>query len=235
MEICVLLLAAGSGRRMGGDVPKQYLPVAGEPMIRHTLRHLGGDVRIRWVLPVLAPGDSYFAEAVQGERFPFKLLSPVTGGKERADSMAAGLASSPIEAQWIAVHDAARVLPGAEMLKKLFDMAALHGAAVPGLPVSDTIKQVNAEGRVLSTPKRESLRAVQTPQVVRRDWLQSAIDKAGNEIASHTDDASVIEAAGYPVYVSTGDRRNRKITTPEDIDWLEQELSLIQGKQPEAV
>ncbi len=216
-------------------MPKQYLSVAGEPMIRHTLRYLGGDARICWVLPVLAPEDSYFAEAVQGEHFPFKLLPPVTGGKERADSMAAGLAAAPLAAEWIAVHDAARVLPGAEMLKALFDMAAQHGAAVPGLPVSDTIKQVDAEGRVLSTPKREGLRAVQTPQVARRDWFQSAIEKAGNEIASHTDDASVIESAGYPVYVSKGDRRNRKITTPEDIDWLEQELVAIHGRQQETV
>ena len=107
-----------------------------------------------------------------------------------------------------------------QLLKDVFDVAAEHGTAIPGVAVHDTIKEIDRDGRVVRTPDRAMLRAVQTPQVARRDWFIEAIEKERDRLESHTDDASVLEAAGFPVYISQGDSLNRKITTQTDMDWL---------------
>jgi len=224
MRVTVLFLAAGRGRRFGGETPKQYRQVAGVPLVTLALRSLAREPRIRAVRPVLAAGDAWFAACVAGERFPFELLPPVEGGAERAISMARGLASLPEDVEWVAVQDAARPVPSPRLLKDVLDAALAHGAAVPGIPVHDTIKRVDREGRVLQTLDRASLRAVQTPQVARREWLAVAIEAERERMHLHTDDASMLEAAGFPVYVSEGDVNNRKITTPEDMAWLARHL-----------
>jgi 2-C-methyl-D-erythritol 4-phosphate cytidylyltransferase len=134
--------------------------------------------------------------------------------------MQRGLAALPDHIDMVGVHDAARPLPSKQLLKDVLDVAAMHGAAVPGLPVHDTIKRVDGEGRVVETPDRTTLRAVQTPQVAHRDWFVQAIEKERSRLHLHTDDASVLEAAGFPVYISQGDTTNRKVTTQADMDWL---------------
>jgi len=122
------------------------------------------------------------------------------------------------------VHDAARPLPSPSLLADVIDVAMRHGAAVPGMDLNDTIKRVDAEGRVVETPVRASLKAVQTPQVARRDWFERALKCESDRLHRHTDDASLLEAAGFDVYVSRGDARNRKVTTPDDLQWLAAEL-----------
>lgn len=226
MNVGVLLLAAGQGRRMGGAVPKQYQVVEGKPLLRWALESLAVEPRFSVVQPVLAEGDRYYAEAVAGLDAPFRLLPAVTGGAERADSMRHGLAALPDDVAWVAVHDAARPIPSPSLLAQVLDAAAAHGAAVPGLAVHDTIKQVDAEGRVIATLERAALRAVQTPQVGRRSWFEQALAAIGAGMA-WTDDASLLEAAGFPVHVSDGEERNRKITTAEDMAWLRR---LIQSR-----
>lgn len=225
MKVAVLLLAAGSGKRFGSDIPKQYLDVAGSPLILHTLRSLAAEPRIAVVLPVIAENDSWFADIVANESFPYTLLTPVAGGAERSISMQRGLAALPEEIDMVAVHDAARALPSQTLLKDVLDVAEKHGAAVPGLAVHDTIKRIDKDGKVLETPDRNSLRAVQTPQVARRDWFESALEKERDRLHLHTDDASVLEAAGYPVFISRGDVNNRKVTTQHDMEWLQALLS----------
>lgn len=229
MKVGLLLLAAGSGKRLGGEVPKQYQEVAGKPMIYHTLVSLAAEPRIEVVQPVIAKNDRWFAAIAASQLWPFTLLAPVVGGDERAQSMAHGLAALPEEIDVVAVHDAARVLPSPELLKNVLDMADFRGAAVPGLPVHDTIKRIDRSGRVLETLERNTLIAVQTPQVAKRFWLEQALKREGDNLTAHTDDASVLEAAGYPVYISEGDVKNRKITTPYDMLWLEETLSLRQA------
>jgi len=224
MEIAVLLLAAGSGRRFGGNTPKQYVLLQGKPLIVHALEHLAAEPRVRWVQPVIAADDDGFARCVPERAWPFTLLAPVPGGAERADSMRQGLAALPDEVRWVAVHDAARACPPPALLAAVFDAAARHGAAVPGLPVHDTIKRVDDRGRVLATPPRHELMAVQTPQVARRAWFEQALDQLGAEASRCSDDASMLEACGFPVYVSLGDAMNRKVTTREDLDWLAMHL-----------
>jgi len=221
-DIAILLLAAGSGRRLGGDIPKQYREVAGSPLLLHTLRSLQAEPRIRWLQPVIGAEDgTRFAAVVAQQSFGFEMLPPVIGGNERALSMALGLQALPQAAELVAVHDAARPLPSPELLRMLFDAAELHGAAVPGLAVTDTIKEVDDHGLVVRTLERHRLRAVQTPQVARRMWFAEAIAKAGDRLATFTDDASLLESMKFPIHITSGEARNRKITTAADLRWLE--------------
>ncbi len=227
MNAGVLLLAAGSGSRFGGNMPKQYVQVAGKALLVHALHALAQESRITVVQPVLAEGDDRFTEAVAGESFPFDLLPPVIGGSARPLSMRNGLCALPESIGLVAVHDAARPLPTQQLLADVLDMAERYGAAVPGIAVADTIKRMDENGRVLDTPDRRHLRAVQTPQVARRDWFVEALHLETERLLQHTDDASLLEAAGFPVYISHGDIRNRKITTSADMEWLRTELQRL--------
>jgi len=224
-NIAVLLLAAGSGRRFGGDIPKQYQVVDGAPLLLHTLRSLQEEPRIRWLQPVIGAGDRVrFSAAVADNHFNFTMLPPVIGGSERAISMALGLQSLPQDVTMVAVHDAARPLPSPALLQQLFDAAEAYGAAVPGLAVTDTIKEVDDGGLVVRTLNRHHLRAVQTPQVARRVWFEQAIAHAGDRLADFTDDVSLLESVPFPVHITPGEARNRKITTAADLRWMEEEL-----------
>jgi len=227
MRVAILLLAAGSGRRFGGMMPKQYISVAGKPLLLHALESLAQEPRIEVVQPVIAEDDALYQEVIRNGGFSFDLLPPVTGGAERSISMQRGLTALPDDVDMVGVHDAARPLPSRQLLQDVLDVAERHGAAVPGVAVHDTIKKIDVEGRVIETPDRGTLRAVQTPQVARRDWFMQAIDKERERLHLHTDDASVLEAAGFPVYVSQGDSLNRKITTPADMEWL---CTLLEGE-----
>jgi len=134
--------------------------------------------------------------------------------------MANGIMALSRDVEWVAVQDAARPVPSPDLLADVLNAAQLHGAAAPGVPVHDTIKRVDEEGKVLQTLDRPTLRAVQTPQVARREWFAAAIESEKGRMHLHTDDASILEAAGFPVFLSLGDANNRKITTPEDMTWL---------------
>ncbi|MDQ6959410.1 MAG: 2-C-methyl-D-erythritol 4-phosphate cytidylyltransferase, partial [Mariprofundaceae bacterium] len=144
---------------------------------------------------------------------------------ERSISMQRGLAALPQDIELVAVHDAARPLPSQALLSDVLNVAERFGAAIPALPVHDTIKRVDADGKVLETPDRQTLRAVQTPQVARRDWFEQALQIEAGRLHLHTDDASLLEAAGFDVHVSLGEVNNRKITTMADLHWLESVLN----------
>ncbi|HKJ83427.1 MAG TPA: 2-C-methyl-D-erythritol 4-phosphate cytidylyltransferase [Mariprofundaceae bacterium] len=224
MQVTVLLLAAGSGRRFGSAIPKQYTTVEGHPLLFYGLRSLAKEPRISTVQPVTAADDSMFQRCVQGASFPFRILPPVPGGETRADSMSRGLRALSDDVEWVAVQDAARPMPSDQLLRQVLDDALEYGAAVPGVPVNDTIKEIDAHGRVIRTLQRDVLRAIQTPQVARRSWFVQAIDRLQDDLQAYTDDASLLEAAGFPVFVSRGEWSNRKITTPEDMAWLRQQI-----------
>jgi len=220
MQVGVLFLAAGSGRRFGGGIPKQYESLNGLTLVELGLRHLASEARIKWLQPVVAEGDRRFAACLDSQKLPYTVLPSVPGGAERAISMSRGLAALPDECEWVAVQDAARPIPSPVLLAGVLDAALQHGAAVPGLAVHDTIKQVGADGRVVATLDRNTLRAVQTPQVARRQWFEDAMARFSDELENFTDDASLLEAAGFPVFISEGEASNRKITTRQDMDWL---------------
>ena len=198
-NVWTIVVAAGNGARFGGQ--KQFM-VLGDRRVIDWSRDTAHSVSDGVVLVV--PAES--AEVEGG----------VAGGATRSESVRRGLAAVPSDATIICVHDAARPFASEHLYKEVI-AAVVSGAdgAVPGLKVTDTIKKVNTEGIVLDTPDRESLMAIQTPQAFRAAVLRKA-HQAGNE---GTDDASLVERAGGKVVVVNGEAINKKLTTPEDLEW----------------
>ena len=199
----VIVVAAGSGSRMGQSIKKQYLPLAGQPILIRTLQTLEKSARIgRIVLVVAADDISYVQEMVHSHEL-HKIGAVVSGGQERQDSVGNGLRALSAGCQFVAVHDAARPLVSQDEIESVLDAAISFGAATLGVPVKDTIKRVE-KGRVLETLPREALWAVHTPQAFRRDWLEEAHHKSSQIGGMGTDDASLVEWAGYPVTMVQG-------------------------------
>lgn len=215
-----LIPAAGSGSRMGGELPKQYLPLAGRPMIYHALRTLCRSPRITRVFVVLTPGDGEWLRYDWTE-LPGKLTVLECGGTTRAQSVLNGLkaareASSIGGSDWVLVHDAARPCLGEKQLDRLMD--ELVDDEVGGLlavPVADTLKRGDTGGRVERTESRENLWQAQTPQMFRYQLLMEALGMAGG--ATMTDDAGAIEALGLRPKLVLSDARNLKVTYPQDL------------------
>lgn len=198
--VWTIVVGGGSGSRFGSR-PKQYESLGDERVIDRS-RRVAGEVS-DGVVVVVPPAD---AEREAG----------VAGGATRSESVRAGLAAVPSEATIICVHDAARPLASADLYRRVVAaVAAGADAAVPGLAVTDTIKVV-ADGRVVATPDRATLIAVQTPQAFRAAALRAAHRGA----PTATDDAALVEGAGGCVVVVAGEETNRKITAPADLEWL---------------
>ncbi|WVM98911.1 2-C-methyl-D-erythritol 4-phosphate cytidylyltransferase [Terrabacter sp. C0L_2] len=218
-RVGVIVVAAGSGSRLGASVPKAFVPLAGVPMLGHALRGALSCTAVSEVV-VVAPaahrGDAeVLAEGVCRELGSSAPVAVVVGGAERGDSVAAGLAVLGDAVEIVLVHDAARCLTPVAVFDRV--VAAVAGGAVavvPGTAVVDTIKQVDAEGFVVGTPDRSALRAVQTPQGFRRDVLERAHAVSSDA----TDDAGLVERLGERVLVVEGDPRALKVTTPADLD-----------------
>jgi 2-C-methyl-D-erythritol 4-phosphate cytidylyltransferase len=213
----VILAAGGQGTRFGGD--KLLVDVGGTTVLRRSIDAFVQRSDVRGVVLVHPPGRrEEFEAAVQGVAD----VHLVRGGNSRAASVARGLRTVRADfadAEFVAIHDAARPSVPQDVIDRVFHQAMHHGAAVPGVPVTDTIKEVSEDGRIVRTPPRERLVAVQTPQVARTDWLVDAVAKLPED-ATPTDDAAVLELAGYPVHVVPGDVANRKITTRADLEAL---------------
>ncbi len=218
MATCaVIVVAAGRGTRAGGPLPKQYHEVGGETVLRRTLRLFAEHSDIHTIQVVIHPDDhARFASAAAGLE---KVRPPVAGGRERQDSVRAGLEALAGEApDLVLVHDAARPFVTHALISRAVEAAAAHGAAVPVTGVTDTIKVVDALGTVASTPVRATLRAVQTPQAFRYDMLRAAHDAAqAGGIAGLTDDAAVMEWAGHTVATFEGEAGNMKLTSADDL------------------
>ncbi len=224
LSTAILVVAAGRGSRVGAVLPKQYLPLGGRPLLAHTLLALLEADPQADVMAVIHPDDhelfstsATFLEEAQRTR----LLAPVHGGASRQDSVRLGLAalaSGPMPPDIVLIHDGARPFASAALVARAKAAAARSGAAIPGLAVTDTIKEVDGAGRVVATPQRARLRTVQTPQAFRFRLIHEAHAAAEAAGARHlTDDAAVAEWAGHPVYVFEGDPNNMKVTTPADV------------------
>lgn len=218
-----LIPAAGQGSRMGGEVPKQYRLLGDRPLLRHTLERLQVSPSVRGIILIVRPEDQDRCRQAIGEPTPGKLRELVPGGTERWESVLAGLRATTSEDRLVAVHDAVRPLFSEALLSRVVAAAQVGGAAVPGLPVRETIKVVD-RGTVRETPARAGLWSIQTPQVFRRELLLAAYDAAGDGPAP-TDDASLVERLGHQVTVVPGEEQNLKITTPGDLAWAEWYLS----------
>ena len=217
-EFHALVPAAGSGSRMGHELPKQYLDLAGRPMIWHALTTLCASPQIRTVFVVLAPGDEYFAR-YDWSHCGAKLEPLYCGGATRAESVANGLLASELEPDdWVLVHDAARPCLSQHLLARM--IAELRDDPVGGIlavPVADTLKRADAQQRIAHTEPREGLWQAQTPQMFRAGILAEALARCANV----TDEASAIEAMGLQPKLVGSDTSNFKVTYPQDIELAE--------------
>ena len=197
-----MLVAAGASTRMG--FPKLWVEVCGEPLLARAIAAARAADPTELVIVVAA-------DRVQATMALAPDARVVAGGPRRRDSVAAGLAAS--QAPWLAIHDAARALVPPELFQRGLEAAQATGAAVPGLPLKDTIKRVT-DSLVVDTPSRAEHVAVQTPQIFRRDLLERALALTDEDV---TDEAALVEQLGVRVAVFAGDERAFKVTTPLDL------------------
>jgi len=218
-KVVAIIVAAGGGRRMGGDIPKQFLPLGGRPLLDRALAVFAASPLVDGVVLALPPFLS--DEAKQSYRGVEKILAVVDGGEERQDSVRNALAAVPADAGVILVHDAVRPFVSRQLVARCVELAKEHGAVVPVVPVRDTVKQWDRAEQTLTTRDRSELLLAQTPQGFRREILRDAYGKAEEEGRQGTDDASLVEAAGHAVIPIPGEEGNIKITIPEDIRMAE--------------
>ena len=217
MRVAALVLGAGRGERLGLDVPKAFVPLAGRPLLAHALEALCACEAIERVVPVVPEAlRAGLPEQLGALAAHPKLAPAVAGGAERQDSLRAGLDALGDGFGWVAVHDAARPLVRSEAISRVVAAACEHGAALLAAPAPDTIKRVRG-GVVAETPPREECFAAQTPQVFRVEWLREGLEKAASEGRVATDCSQLVEALGIRVHVVPGDADNRKITEPADL------------------
>lgn len=225
--------AAGSGSRMGGATPKQFLCLGGLPVLVRTIRALQAAEEIRDIIIAVSPEylehtgkllDRY-GPAPIGDR-----IRIVAGGRRRQDSVRAGLDALAPDIDLVLVHDAARPLVPPELIAACLEAARRHGAALAALPVKDTVKEADDQGRVAATVDRGGLWLAQTPQVAERGLLRDAFAAAERDSYLATDEAALLEHLGHSPTLVPGAERNFKITTPEDL--LLAEALLLQENSP---
>jgi 2-C-methyl-D-erythritol 4-phosphate cytidylyltransferase / 2-C-methyl-D-erythritol 2,4-cyclodiphosphate synthase len=214
--VAAVIVAAGRGERAGADIPKQYRQIAGEPMIRSTLRTFLSHPRIDLVQPVINPSDAKtYERAVTGLK---GLLPATAGGATRQASVRAGLEALATRAPaLVLIHDAARPFVSATLIDRAINAGRAASAAVPGVALADTVKAIDDRAVVIQTLDRERLRVVQTPQAFSFPLiLQAHRRAAAAQQQSFTDDAALAEWAGQCVSIFEGEAANLKVTTGDD-------------------
>ena len=208
-----VIVAAGNASRMGG-IDKVMAPLAGEPMIRHTVRAFQACEVIREI--VIVTRQDLLEEIMDLCKDYPKVTAVITGGRTRQESVEAGLEAMSDKVKVVAIHDGARPLITDAVIDRAVRAGSTYGAAIPAVAVKDTTKIVKG-GLVDSTPERSRLQAVQTPQVFDIDLLKAALKKAYEDEVTVTDDSGAVERIGMKVKVVAGDERNIKVTTPLDL------------------
>ena len=216
MRASAIIVAAGSGTRLGSGQPKAFVKLYGLPMLHHSLATLAKLTQVEEVVIAIPAGmERKTREEVAraGLAAPVKITE---GGLERQDSVRIALALTSAEAEVIVIHDAARPFADAALFRRCIDAAAARGAAIAAIPVADTLKRV-AEGIIHSTLKRAGLYQAQTPQAFQRRLLIAAHERATREHIIATDDADLVEQIGGTVEIVEASALNMKITTKSDL------------------
>jgi 2-C-methyl-D-erythritol 4-phosphate cytidylyltransferase/2-C-methyl-D-erythritol 2,4-cyclodiphosphate synthase len=212
-----IIPAGGAGTRMGRNRPKQYLELAGEPILIHTLRAFAATDGVDGIIVVVPKEWLAQTQGFIDRSGVTKILSVVAGGSRRQDSVANGLEAVPPETTFVLVHDGARPLITPELIGRCLSGAKVHGAAMAALPVSDTLKKVNGALVIEATVDRSSLYQAQTPQVMAAAVLRHAFQQAEEDHFTGTDEASFLERIGEKMVVVDGDEENIKVTRPGDL------------------
>ena len=229
----LLIAAAGSGRRMGANGNKLLLPLAGRPVLAWTLEAALSCPAITWIGLVGQAVDAEAIAAIVAAARPQRPVRWILGGDTRQESVSRGLAALPPEAEAVLIHDGARCLVDGDLLERcvsaLGEAIALGAGIIAAAPVTDTIKEVDGEGRIRATPDRSRLWAAQTPQGFGVAQLREAHRRAEAEGWMVTDDAALFERLGWTVRVLEAPASNIKLTTPFD---LEIASAVLSARQP---
>jgi 2-C-methyl-D-erythritol 4-phosphate cytidylyltransferase len=245
--VAAVLVAAGRGSRMarlldgaapangaimnperagGWGRPKQYLELAGRPIVTHTIDRFESTPVIDRIILVVPPGDERTCQLEIVRPFGFrKIAAIVAGGAERQASVARGLAALPDEVEWVAVHDGVRPCVTQEQITAVVNAAVQADGAILAVPLRDTPKQVGSDGVIQTTLVRSQIWLAQTPQVFRRAALREALARAEADGVVGTDDAALMERLGARVVIVEGSTANVKITTPDDLPFAERWLA----------
>jgi 2-C-methyl-D-erythritol 4-phosphate cytidylyltransferase/2-C-methyl-D-erythritol 2,4-cyclodiphosphate synthase len=228
-ELAIVVVAAGRGSRAGGTIPKQYKNLAGRPLLAHTMGALMRAAPGATILPVIHSDDlDLYQSSAASFEASAGLAQPVFGGTTRQTSVRLGLealAGQLSKPNIVLIHDAVRLFISDTLVNQAVAAAKTNGAAVPGVRLAETIKEIDADGNVAATLPRTRLRAVQTPQAFRFDLILNAHRSAAAKgILELTDDAAVAEWAGHRVHVFAGEDSNMKVTTSKDLAIAEARL-----------
>jgi len=222
MRVNAVIVAAGEGKRMGGSIPKLFLPIGGRPLILHTLSRFNSSQVRKIILVVAEKEAARFHELTQSDPEIRDLQCVLQfGGPRRQDSVNQGLGRLDPDCEVVVVHDGARPLVSPALIDQCVEAAYREGAVVVGIPVRETIKFLTSDQWVRRTPVRDSLWEIQTPQAFRTEIILEAYGRAQRDGAEATDDAMLVERLGRPVLVLRGERTNIKITVPEDLLFAE--------------
>ncbi len=216
-----VIVAAGSSARMGRD--KQLLPLLGKPVLAHSIEAFENSRAVDNIVVVTAEDRLLEVQKLIKSYGFQKVTDIVAGGETRAQSVKNGIAAIGLQSDIVLIHDGARPLVTSEITEAVKNAAELFGAAVPVVPVKDTVKEVDDSGHVVKTPKRSRLFAAQTPQGFRLSTYREALEKI-QKIEDFYDDSQLLEAAGFPVYTVKGSYENIKITVPGDLPIAEEIL-----------
>ena len=216
-KFTAIVLAAGSGKRMEQEVPKQYMQMAGAPLMVHCLRAFQ-ESKVTQIVLVVAPGDVEKCRKEIIEKYRInKCVAIVEGGEERYNSVYAGLQA--INDGYVLIHDCARAFITVDIIHRCMSAVALYESCVVGMPTKDTVKITDKRRKVLDTPDRSSVWIVQTPQCFEYNLIRGAYDKVIDSADKNiTDDAMIVEmATEHDVHMIEGSYLNIKVTTPEDV------------------
>jgi 2-C-methyl-D-erythritol 4-phosphate cytidylyltransferase len=228
-KVTVLIPAAGMGKRMGKAVAKQFLLLGDKPMLAHTLLAFQRASEIDEIIPILSKEDVENCLREIIERYHItKVKTLVVGGKERQESVLHGLQKLEKDATIVLVHDGVRPFVTQEMIGEVVEHARKGECVTVGVPLKDTVKEVDDQGMVRQTLDRSRLWAIQTPQAFPAKVLKHAYEESTRHNAVGTDDAMLVERAGGKVRVIMGNYENIKITTPEDLILAEE---ILKGRQ----
>ncbi|XP_043806366.1 2-C-methyl-D-erythritol 4-phosphate cytidylyltransferase, chloroplastic isoform X2 [Manihot esculenta] len=223
-SVSVILLAGGKGKRMGASMPKQYLPLLGQPIALYSFYTFSKLIEVKEIVVVCDPSyQDIFEDTKENISVDLKFALP---GKERQDSVYSGLQEVDLNSELVCVHDSARPLVTSADVKKVLEDGWINGAAVLGVPAKATIKEANSESFVVRTLDRKTLWEMQTPQVIKPDLLKKGFELVNRDGLEVTDDVSIVEHLKHPVYITEGSYTNIKVTTPDDLLLAERILNL---------
>lgn len=231
-KIGVVIPAAGQGKRMRAGYNKQFLKLMGQPLLAHTVRLFEESSCVDEVVIVGAESDQRVIKELVDRHSFDKVVAICLGGVQRQDSVRAGVQALSSAIRRVVVHDGARPLLTLKEFNQFLEKTEEFPAASMGIQLKDTIKRVDVSGKVIETFERESLRAIQTPQIFDRGILEEAHHRAETVGYYGTDDASLLEWMGYPVQIVEGSQENVKVTTPEDL-WLAERILTMRASRKE--